>query len=221
MNENERIRLLSEAETGPITDSMNLIGIGDWMDGILPISKNKKVCGRALTVQYSECKANQRSYMIYEILDIAKPGDIIVISSGSNGAIVGEKIMHAMLNLKLGGMVLYGMARDYGHIKKMGIPLFVKGRSIRMAPANHKITDYNVPITCGCTQVKPGDYIVGDIDGVIVLKEEDVDNVLFQLEKVIEIEKRMDLALQAGCTMREFMVLSKSKKIPRTQDQIL
>jgi 4-hydroxy-4-methyl-2-oxoglutarate aldolase len=209
------IEILSRAETGAITDAMRLAGTGSWMSGIFPVNPEFRVCGRAFTVLYEHTMPEQKALNIFHLFDLASPGDVVVMDADTDGAVVGENMMQFMANKNLNGMILDGLTRDAGVINKMDIPHFSKGRAIGIYSPAFKPVAYNVPVQCGGVAVEPGDYIIGDIDGVIVLKPNIVKSVIYQLEKVADIEAKMEEALMRNCSVEEICALSAEKKVVR------
>ena len=211
----ERIEFLKNAETGAITDAMKLIGISGWMDGIHPANPSSRVCGRAFTIQFSAVRdPMQKTYNMFEVFDRCNPGDVVVISASHTGAVVGENMMFALAGKGIAGMVLDGKTRDWGVIVESGIPHFSCGPAI-MVPSDFKITAVQVPIICGGAAVEPGDYIVGDIDGVIALPQSRIDDVIYQAEMVSQVESEMEQAIRHGIEMQDLIKISQKKKIPR------
>ena len=215
MTEEQRIAFLKNAETGAITDAMNLAGVSGWMDGLLPIAPGMRICGRAFTVQYTPlADPRQESQNIFTLFDRLSPGDVVVVAGPPSGSVVGENIMYALRGKGGAGMVLDGWTRDCGVIAASGIPHFSRGACIRLA-TGYGITAVQVPILCGGAPVLPGDYIVGDVDGVIALPQTRVDDVLYQAELVAQVEAEMDQAIKAGRPMQEVKQISAKKKKPR------
>jgi regulator of RNase E activity RraA len=128
---------------------------------------------------------------------------------------MGENMQHAALRMGAAGIVLDGKIRDRGTIQKVELPVFNRGGAIRFMPKEFKLTAYNVPVSCGETTVRPGDYIIGDIDGVIVLPADKVESVLYQAENIARIEKEMELAIDSGKSMAECVAIISQKKKPR------
>ena len=203
------------AETGAVTDSMRLIGVEGWMDGLLPANPNAKMHGRAFTILCAHTTPDQKGYNMYQLLDMVPQGEVVVLVADTDGAFVGENMMHFMANKKLGGMVLQGITRDFAVISQMDIPHFSKGRAVKLFSPAFKPIAYQVPVACGGVSVAPGDYIIGDADGVIALKPDDAEKVAYQLEQMAVIEKRMEEALNHNCTAAEIITLAGEKKVPR------
>jgi len=211
------VEYFKNVETGCITDAMNLAGVHvGWMEGIYPTHPEMRLCGRAFTVQYETVRnPEQKKYSMYDIFDMCQPGDIVVVASYNPRAMVGDNMMMALKNKKLGGMVLDGRTRDSLAIAKLGIPQFTAGRAIGVANHDFKITAFNVPIMCGHVRVEPGDYVIGDCDGVIALAACNVEQVKYQCEKAVEYEEKLDVALKNNVSMSEFSAIYQEKNTPR------
>lgn len=219
MEQEEIVRRLGAVETGAVTDSLNRLRLDGWMTGLHPVNKAHRIAGRAFTIQYSHVKDDaQRTYNYYNVLDEIKPGDVLVVAAnGCTNAIMGENMQHAALKKGSGGIVLDGSIRDAGVIGRVELPVFKRGNAIRFMPDNFKIVGINVPVTCGDILVNPGDYIVGDVDGVIAISPEYVERILDVAEKIMVIEDQMDKALEMGKSMKECLdVIGQKKKIEVT-----
>jgi regulator of RNase E activity RraA len=152
---------------------------------------------------------------VFEMMEMPEKGSVLVASVPSPYAIVGENIMHAAVKNGLAGMVLDGVCRDSGVIRREQLPLFCKGRAIRLE-TECKISTVQIPVQCGGVLVRPGDYIVGDCDGVIVRRPEEVEKLIYQAERIADIEAEMEAAIQGGQPMSSVAAISKKKKQMRS-----
>ena len=111
--------------------------------------------------------------------------------------IMGGNIYQFAMDHGINGIVIQGHTRDYGEIQKAGGAVFSLGQAIGSSPTNFRATKetVNIPVAVGGVVVRPGDYIFGDIDGVMVIPEASVDDVLLQAELNMEYEQRMEQAL--------------------------
>ena len=212
MIEQEILDFLSHAETGALTDAMKLLHLDGWMDDILPLPEDARICGRAFTVQYERLPGpGIKALNVFEIMEQAEKGSVMVCSVPSRYAIVGENIMHATQANSLAGMVLDGKARDSGVIRRDRLPLFCKGPAIRLE-TDCKITAIQVPVFCGGILVNPGDYIVGDCDGVIALRPDSIEALIYQTQHVAQVEAELEQTIQSGQGMRAVAAVSAKKK---------
>ena len=132
---------------------------------IKPIFSGMRVCGPAITVQ---CHPGDNS-MLHKAMAIASPGDVLVANMGrvDTGG-WGEVTSTCAVSRGIKGLVVDGMVRDGLAIKSIGFPVFSRGLSMR-GTEKGAIGFVNHPTCCGGVTVFPGDLILGDDDGVVVI----------------------------------------------------
>lgn len=150
---------------------------------IKPMVTKQKICGPAITVKLPIGD----SLMVSKAVDIAKPGDVIVIDGkGScNNALWGD---HRSLSCKvkgIEGVVIDGAFRDLEENEKIGFPIYAKAVTCGSSSKNNN-GEINVPISCGGVTVNPGDIIVGDVNGVCVIPVEYAEQIIQNAQKKIE-----------------------------------
>ena len=146
------------------------------LEGIIkPLKEEYKIAGRAYTVKLPVGD----NVMLLKSLKEAKPGDILVVDSKGDTyrAIAGDFVVGMMKTLELGGLVVDGVIRDLIDIKKLNFPVFSKGTTVSSGGKNGP-GETNVPISCGGVSVHPGDIVVGDVDGVVIVPKEQAEDVL-------------------------------------------
>jgi 4-hydroxy-4-methyl-2-oxoglutarate aldolase len=163
--------------------------------GIKPISPEMKLCGPALTVSSPPLD----NLMVHRAMYLAQPGDILVVEVGGGyeGGYWGEIMTHAAQQRKIAGFVIDGCVRDGALIQELGFPVFSRGLSIRGTNKNGggKI---NHPIKIGDITISPGDLIVGDGDGLVVVAREEIPQVLDAAQKREEKEEYFKQELAKG-----------------------
>lgn len=122
--------------------------------------------------------------MIHKALDMAGPGDIVVVANSGDRSqsLMGEIMVAHAKSRGIAGIVLDGPIRDVDALYGMGIPMYATG-STPGGPYKEGPGEINVPIACGNIQVAPGDIIVGDSDGVIVIPQKDAADLLEAAKK--------------------------------------
>ncbi len=153
---------LIKLSTANISDGSHRAGS---ITGLYPIYQNIKLVGNAVTVRtYPGDWAKP-----VEAIDVAKEGDVIVIDAGGAGpAVWGELATHSALQKKIGGVVINGAMRDIAEIRKLNFPAFTK-MVMPTAGEPKGFGEINVPINISGIQVNPGDWIIGDDDGLMVI----------------------------------------------------
>lgn len=204
---------LKKLETGTITDALGLLGYGGWMRETFPVNAESRLCGQAFTIECSiESNPDAVSYAYYELLDYVEPGQVVVIAANNHpNALIGENVQHATKRIGAAGIVIDGRNRDNPIVKNVDLPVFSRGRAIQMVPKNFKMTAYNVPVMCAGIRVYPGDYIIGDMDGVIVVPEKHAEQVIDLAQRIVKIELEMEEAIKSGKTMKECLAVISQK----------
>ncbi|WP_281853401.1 3-hexulose-6-phosphate synthase [Methanosarcina thermophila] len=196
--------ILKEVSTSNISDAMHRKGA---MKGIHPLVGGKMV-GTAVTVQTFPGDWAKP----VEAIDIAKEGDVIVIYNESKDvACWGGLATLSALNKGIAGVVIEGAVRDIDEVKNLGLPIYTSN-TVPNAGDPKGFGEINAEITCGGQTVKPGDYIVGDESGVVVIPAERAYELARRAKEVYKNEKRLFDEIKRGGTLSEIMELKKWEK---------
>lgn len=166
-----------------------------FMDPGIVARTGLPVCGVAVTVMVRPGD----NLMVHKALEVAGPGDIVVVNTGGNttSAVFGELMCRTAVGAGLGGIIVDGTIRDADALAALGFPAF--SRSVNPGGCDKDGPgEINVPISCGHTAVLPGDLILGDSDGVVVVPREDVAEVLARVEALEARETARIAAIDAG-----------------------
>ncbi|MBU1061319.1 MAG: DUF561 domain-containing protein, partial [Candidatus Omnitrophica bacterium] len=198
-------KILSKVSTANISDAMHRSGSLKDLQVICP---GVKMCGKALTV---------RTYpgdwaKTVEAIDVAEPGQVIVIDAGGVGpAVWGELATHGAIQKKLSGVVIYGAIRDVQEIRSLNFPAFAT--LITPSAGEPKgFGEIGIPVNISSTRVFSGDYIVGDDDGVVVIPEQKVIEFSNRAMSVLETENRLRKEIDEGSTLAKVIDLLKWEK---------
>ncbi|MCX8204422.1 MAG: orotidine 5'-phosphate decarboxylase [Candidatus Nezhaarchaeota archaeon] len=195
-----------KASTPNISDAMHRRG---EMKGVKPVTQGAKMAGRAFTVRtYPGDWAKP-----VEAIDQAPPGSVIVIdASGSDKAVWGELATWSCAVKGIRGVVVDGAVRDVDEIRKLGFPVFA--RHISPTAGDPKgFGEVGVEITCGGVRVRPGDWVIGDDNGVVVVPSEVAVEVANRALDVLEKENRVREEIRRGSTLSQVLRLKKWEKI--------
>jgi len=137
--------------------------------------------------------------MLHRALDMAEPGDVVIVEDQGDqaNALTGENMMMWARRRGLAGVVIDGAVRDLASIAAMDFPVYSRGINPR-GPHKSGPGEINVPISCGGVAVHPGDILVGDQDGVVVIAPRDARAVLEKARKKLEKEIATRKAIEAG-----------------------
>jgi 4-hydroxy-4-methyl-2-oxoglutarate aldolase len=187
---------LSEAPTGWIVDSNGRRGALDYR--IRPLTAAKRFCGVALPV-WSRARDNLAPYAA---IQFAKPGDVMVIATDAyeEASVVGDVLVGMAKNQGVSAFVTDGVVRDIDGLNAVGIPVFARGLSPN-SPSKDGPGTIGLPITLGGVAVNPGDIIVGDQDGVVVVAREALESVVAALAEVKAKEDKMEKLVAGGAKL--------------------
>lgn len=186
-----------------IADTMNRIAV--LGNGIKRISAPKKpiMAGFAITVK---ARAGD-NLMLHAALDMATENDVIVVSNEGDRsrALMGEiMVAYAHCCKKIAGIVLDGPIRDVDALSVLDFPLFATG-SNPAGPFKEGPGEVNTPIAVGGVAVNPGDLIVGDADGVIVVPLGDAEELLVKTKEYAKFDASKVEAAKNGAANRQWV----------------
>lgn len=189
----ELVRQLASCSVATVHEALGKIGA---LDGaIRPLDRHMKLCGRALTVA---CHPSD-NLMLIKAVSMASPGDVIVMDAGDclNAGPFGEVMAVDCLAHSVAGFVTSGSVRDTEAIVERGFPVFCRGVSVR-GTAKESLGKINHPVSVGGVIVYPGDYVLGDADGVVVVPHDRIAEAIEVSVKREEKEKKVMERLMHG-----------------------
>ncbi len=181
-------------QTPDISDLMNrLYTMCTAIHSITPT--HSRVLGPACTVKVFPGD----NLMVHKALDLAKPGDVIIVDAGGStmNAVLGDLITTKAKFRGIVGFVVDGYVRDIQDIIKLNFPVFARGVT-PIGPLHRGPGEVNFSIQCGGIVVNPGDIIIGDQNGVVVVPQELASDLLQRLTLRKASEKEYIAAVARG-----------------------
>ncbi|MEX2468437.1 MAG: RraA family protein [Pseudohongiellaceae bacterium] len=174
----ELVEQFRQFDTPDISDMLNRMYAMN--NGIYDISDAGSICGPACTVKVFPGD----NLMVHKVLDVAKPGDVVVVDAGGSksNAVLGDLICTKAKHRGIAAFVIDGLVRDLPDITADGFPVFACGET-PIGPLHRGPGEINFPVSCGGVVVNPGDIIVGDKAGIVVIRKEFAQETLQRLNE--------------------------------------
>ena len=135
--------------------------------------------------------------MLYTAIELAEPGDVIVVDAQGDlsSAITGGLMLSWAQTKGLAGIVIDGAVRDLATIREMKMPVYAAGVTPN-GPFKNGPGEVNAPVSCGGVMVKPGDIVVGDADGIVVIDPADAEDILVKARATMDKEAAIVAAIE-------------------------
>ncbi|MBN1456002.1 MAG: bifunctional hexulose-6-phosphate synthase/ribonuclease regulator [Methanomicrobia archaeon] len=192
--------LFEQVSTPNISDALHRKGV---MHGIRPVFEGIKLVGKAVTVQTFEGDWAK----VVEAIDTAKEGEVIVAYAGAKDiAPWGELASWSCKQRGIAGIVIDGATRDVDEIRRIRFPVFARF-IVPNAGEPKGFGELNTEITCGGQEVRPGDWIIGDDNGVVVVPRERAYEIARRAKEVWKNEERVREEIKRGKTLSQVLDL--------------
>ncbi|MGG1399005.1 4-carboxy-4-hydroxy-2-oxoadipate aldolase/oxaloacetate decarboxylase [Bacillus salipaludis] len=178
------IEEFKKLDVSTVYEAQGKIGIMDY--NLKPILDNSLICGPAVT---AVCPAGD-NLMIHAAIEVCKPGDVLVITTVGEmvAGMIGELIVTALIKKGVQGVIIDSGIRDKAQIRELGFPIWTKA-VFSQGTTKTRGGWVNAPTVCGGTSVDPGDLIMADDDGVVVVKKADLQFALESSKKRLQKEE--------------------------------
>lgn len=201
----EALEALTPYAVAVLSDALGRTGTMDA--SIKPLAEGMRLIGTAVTVKTYPAD----NLMIHLGLKLAQPGDVLVIDADgvTDTAVVGELVGACAQRQGLAGFIVDGAVRDRAGFRELGFPVFARA-NVPNGPLKNGPGSVNVPVSCGGQIVNPGDIVVGDEDGVVVIPRERWEVALKGAQSILEKEATTRRRIEAGEVMWDFQGLDKT-----------
>jgi regulator of RNase E activity RraA len=196
----EKFRGMSTAN---ISDALDRLRMPGSAFGISPLQNGQKLIGRAYTIQY--VPAGTPPGTVGDYIDDVEPGQVVVLDNqGRRDCTVWGDILTAVAHSRgVAGTVIHGVCRDVYRALDAHYPIYSSGRFMRTGKDRVEVSGMNVPVALGDMRVQPGDLIIGDDDGVLVIQQGLEEKVYEVAIEIAELEDHIVEEALTGTPLRE------------------
>jgi regulator of RNase E activity RraA len=189
--------------TTTISDALDRLNIAGQVFGITPLDRAFRLAGRAFPVRTIPVATARGT--VGDYIDDVPPGSVVVLdNAGRLDATVWGDILTTMAHRRgLGGTVIHGVCRDATRSLELGYPIYSRGVYMRTGKDRVQADGYDVPVSLGEVRVEPGDMLMGDADGVLVVPRGREDEVLGIAREITEAEDRIRQEIDQGSRLDE------------------
>lgn len=201
MNIKELCAEFYKLSTPTVSDALDKLEIRGGCEGLIPITLGKKFVGPAFTVRY-EPRAIVKT-KAGDYIDEAKEGDVIVIDNGGRTycTVWGDILTTVAVSKKLAGTVIDGVCRDVDGIREMGYPMYSKGHFMVTGKDRVDCVEVGGNVCICNVLVKPGDIVMADQSGVLIIPQEKAEEVLAVAQKIHVAEENIIKAVKEGSSL--------------------
>jgi len=197
---------LEKLSTTNLSDALDRVGIRGAVIGIRPLFGMPKVIGRAVTIKMTAAgMVKSKRHLGIDAIATASPGDVIAIDNRGDlyNNCWGEILSCAAQKKGILGVFIDGAARDIDICQEIGFPVFARGIVPITARGRIMQEDFNCVIRLGDVQVRPGDILVGDINGLVIIPPENAEEVISAAEEIYTKEELMKADILKGMDILE------------------
>jgi len=192
---------LSNAE---ISDALDFFGLPGSSPGLSCVTGEHRIFGPAFTVRFAPADP-QAIGTVGDYIDDVQPGQVVVLDNeGRSDCTVWGGILSQVAQARnIAGTVINGVCRDSEEAVQCGYPIFSRGVFMRTGKDRVQVEAVGGSVSLGEVRVNPGDIVVGDRDGIVVIPAARADEVLERALKTHQTEKEIVQAVRAGATLKE------------------
>ena len=214
----ELVDAFMSLSTPSVSDAMDKLKIRCGCQGLVPIVAGKKIVGPAFTVKYVPIGLVKTGAGDY--IDEAQEGDVIVIDNGGRTYCTawGDILTNVAVQKKVAGTIIDGVCRDVDGIRELDYPMFTRGHFMVTGKDRIHMESYQKPVEICDVPVKPGDLVMADQSGVLIIPREKAEEVLALAREIAAAEEKIVEAVKQGCSLKEARVKFKYDSLQRSEN---
>lgn len=220
----EKVKFLSACDTSFVADALVRLGWGGRMRELTvdtslcaPLNREDHFAGIAVPVQFGMAEPGQQTWNLFDLISSSSAGAVFVMSGCGDRCYTGDVYVKYAKLAGMSAFVAEGMIRDVKDIAACGLPVFCRGgTTAAKGGQGAKILSFDRPIQFHHMTVYPDDILMGDCDGIIRIPPELLDDVIFQVEDIRQLEEKYLKVFEEGTdVLRRLREIGAKKDIRR------
>ncbi|WP_248768195.1 RraA family protein [Pseudomonas sp. MWU12-2345] len=208
LSASQRVWLLEHSatlDTASLSDALDSLGIDAGLLGIVQQVPGTRCSGFAFTVLYEPVESGDGFKNAANYIDDVPPGSVIVSSNAGrlDATVWGDILTHVAVSRNIRGTLIDGAARDIDTVIRLGYPLFSRGRFMQSGKNRVQLKATQVPVQIGGVTIQPGDLIVGDASGCLVIPIAHAEEVIKRAIAVEKTERDIIESVGQGLSLAE------------------
>jgi len=194
---------LKALDTTSVSDALDRLGFSGGLLGIKAVVPGTSLCGQAFTTHNVPCGPNKEKAGDY--LDEVESGQVVVIDNAGRDycTVWGDLMSIIALRKGVAGRIIDGVCRDIPKIKEIGYPIFTRGTYMVTGKERVYLDAVNIPVSICGVQVKPGDIVMADENGALVIPLEFAEEVLESAKEIAKKEAIIEQYINKGIPLKE------------------
>jgi 4-hydroxy-4-methyl-2-oxoglutarate aldolase len=199
----ELVARLQRLSSATVSDALDRLAIDGQASSIVRLSGTGRIAGRAFTARYEPVDAEGGT--VGDYIDDVEPGSVVVLAnSGRVDCTVWGGLLSAVAARRgIAGTVIDGACRDVQEARDLGYHLYARANWMRTGKGRVRVEGYNVPVMIGGIRVRPGDLVLGDADGVVVVPAEHGEAVVVAATEIADAETAIAGQIAEGSRLDE------------------
>jgi 4-hydroxy-4-methyl-2-oxoglutarate aldolase len=199
----EIIEAFRSLSTPTISDALDVLLLSGGCLGIRPIVLGHKIVGPAYTVRYIPIGTEKTG--AGDFLDGVPAGSVVVLDNGGRTycTVWGDLMTRVAKRNGVAGTVIDGVCRDVDLIRELQYPIFTRGAFMMTGKGRMQLAAVQETVTIGEKSVQPGDLVIADDSGVVVVPQSRIEEVLHTARGIADREDQMKRMIEEGLTLKE------------------
>ncbi len=199
----EIIEAFHALSTPTISDALDVLLLSGGCLGLRPIVMGHKIVGPAYTVRYMPIGTEKTG--AGDFLDDVPAGSVVVLDNGGRTycTVWGDLMTRVAKRNGVAGTVIDGVCRDVDLIRELQYPIFTRGAFMMTGKGRMQLAAVQETVTIGEKSVQPGDLVIADDSGVLVVPQSRIEEVLHTAQGIADREDQMKRMIEEGLTLKE------------------